>query len=84
MHWKVSLVLKYGVFSILLILIQFSFPWGQENKLYFLIFTFSKQFFNESLDFCNRLGSCADPGIFVRGGGGGPGQSDKKSSDNVF
>ena len=25
--------------------------------------------------------SCADPGIFVRGG---PGQSDKKSSDNVF
>ena len=24
---------------------------------------------------------CADPGIFVRGG---PGQSDKKSSDNVF
>ena len=25
----------------------------------------------------------ADPGIFVRGGGG-PGQSDKKSSDNVF
>ena len=24
--------------------------------------------------------SCADPGIFVRGG---PGQSDKKSSDNV-
>ena len=29
--------------------------------------------------------TCADPGIFVRGGGGwGPGQSDKKSSDNVF
>ena len=27
--------------------------------------------------------SCADPGIFVRGGGG-PGQSDKKSYDNVF
>ena len=26
---------------------------------------------------------CADPEIFVRGGGG-PGQSDKKSSDNVF
>ena len=26
--------------------------------------------------------ACADPGIFVRGGG--PGQSDKKSSDNVF
>ena len=25
--------------------------------------------------------TCADPGIFVRGG---PGQSDKKSSDNVF
>ena len=25
--------------------------------------------------------TCADPGIFVRGGGGGPGQSDKKSSD---
>ena len=24
--------------------------------------------------------TCADPGIFVRGGGG-PGQSDKKSSD---
>ena len=29
-----------------------------------------------------RLLSCADSGIFV--GGGGPGQSDKKSSDNVF
>ena len=29
--------------------------------------------------------SCADSGIFVRGGGGGgPGQSDKNSSDNVF
>ena len=29
--------------------------------------------------------SCADPGIFVRGGGGGgPGQSDNKSYDNVF
>ena len=29
--------------------------------------------------------ACADPGIFVRGGGGvGPGQFDKKSSDNVF
>ena len=28
---------------------------------------------------------CADRGIFVRrGGGGGPRQSDKKSSDNVF
>ena len=27
--------------------------------------------------------TCADPGIFVRGGGG-PGQSDKKSSGNVF
>ena len=27
--------------------------------------------------------TCADPGIFVRGGGRGPGQSDKKSSDNV-
>ena len=27
--------------------------------------------------------TCANPGIFVRGGGG-PGQSDKKSSDNVF
>ena len=27
--------------------------------------------------------TCADPGIFVRGGGG-PGQTDKKSSDNVF
>ena len=27
--------------------------------------------------------TCADPGIFVRGGGG-PGQSNKKSSDNVF
>ena len=26
--------------------------------------------------------TCADPGIFVRGGGG-PGQSDKKSSGNV-
>ena len=26
--------------------------------------------------------TCADPGIFQ--GGGGPGQSDKKSSDNVF
>ena len=26
--------------------------------------------------------TCADQGIFVRGGG--PGQSDKKSSDNVF
>ena len=26
--------------------------------------------------------TCADPGIFVRGGG--PGQSDKKSSENVF
>ena len=26
-------------------------------------------------------GTCADPGIFVRGG---PGQCDKKSSDNVF
>ena len=26
--------------------------------------------------------TCADPGIFVRGGG--PGQSAKKSSDNVF
>ena len=24
---------------------------------------------------------CADPGIFVRGGGGGPGQSDKKQED---
>ena len=32
-----------------------------------------------------RLMSCADPGIFVRGGGGGgPGQFDKKRSDNVF
>ena len=41
-----------------------------------------------------RLLSCADPGIFVRGGGGGgggggdggegPGQSAKKSFDNVF
>ena len=29
----------------------------------------------------SRLMSCADPGIFVRGG---PGQSDKKSSDNFF
>ena len=29
--------------------------------------------------------ACKDPGIFVRGGGGGgPGLSDKKSSDNVF
>ena len=28
--------------------------------------------------------ACADPRIFVRRGGGGPGQSDKKSSDNVF
>ena len=29
--------------------------------------------------------TCADPGIFVRGvGGGGPGQSDKKSSDVFF
>ena len=28
--------------------------------------------------------TCADPGIFVRGGGGGPGHSDKKSLDNVF
>ena len=28
--------------------------------------------------------TCADPGIFVRWGGGVPGQSDKKSSDNVF
>ena len=27
--------------------------------------------------------SCVDPGIFVRGGWG-PGQADKKSSDNVF
>ena len=25
--------------------------------------------------------ACTDPGIFVRGG---PGQSDKKSTDNVF
>ena len=31
-----------------------------------------------------RLLSCADPGIFVGEGGGGPGQSDKKSFDNVF
>ena len=29
--------------------------------------------------------ACADPGNFVRGGGGeGPGQSDKKSSDVFF
>ena len=28
----------------------------------------------------NEWMSCADPGIFVRGGGGGPGQSYKKSS----
>ena len=27
---------------------------------------------------------CADPGIFIRGWGEGPGQSDKKSSDNDF
>ena len=31
---------------------------------------------------CWKLPACADPGIFVRGGG--PGQSDKKSSDNVL
>ena len=28
--------------------------------------------------------ACADPGIFVRGGGGGPGQSDKKKSSDFF
>ena len=31
-----------------------------------------------------RLLSCADQGIFVGGGGGGSGQTDKKSFDNVF
>ena len=31
----------------------------------------------------SRKSTCADPGIFVRGGGG-PGHFDKKSSDNVF
>ena len=28
--------------------------------------------------------SCADPGIFIRGLGGGPGQSDKKALTTVF
>ena len=32
---------------------------------------------------CAPCFPCADPGFFVRGGGG-PGQSDKKSPDNVF
>ena len=32
---------------------------------------------------CTPCFPCADPGFFVRGGGG-PGQSDKKSPDNVF
>ena len=32
----------------------------------------------------SQLLSCADPGIFVGVGGGVPGQSDKKSFDNVF
>ena len=27
---------------------------------------------------------CADPGFFVRGGGGGPGQSDKKGLTTFF
>ena len=34
------------------------------------------------LHYLFKMLPCADPGIFVRGGG--PGQSDKKSSDNVF
>ena len=32
---------------------------------------------------CTPCFPCADPGFFVRGGGGGPGQSDKKSPNNV-
>ena len=32
-------------------------------------------------EFLFSIDTCVDPGIFVRGG---PGQSDKKSSDNVF
>ena len=37
---------------------------------------------NIAIYLLSKSPSCADPGIFVRGGGGG--QSDKKSSDNVF
>ena len=34
---------------------------------------------------CTPCFPCADPGFFARGGGGGdPGQSDKKSPDNAF
>ena len=32
---------------------------------------------------CTPCFPCADPGFFVRGGGG-PGQSDKKSPDGFF
>ena len=40
------------------------------------------QLYNSNVDF-SETQTCADPGIFVRGGGG-PGQSGKKSSGDVF
>ena len=44
--------------------------------------------FSEASWYPGKTTTCADPGVFVRGEGGGgvggPDQSDKKSSDNVF